>query len=75
MTQHHDDRSDLIAVIHEVRERWRMKLALRGAAFAALLLAASLVLSAVVLQWLRFTPESIFGFSGMIDILGSIVPG
>jgi hypothetical protein len=62
MTQHEDGRSDLIAVIHDVRRRWRLKLALRGAAIAAGCGAAALVLSAWALQWMRFTPESILGF-------------
>src|SRR5262249_21956610 len=62
MTQHGDGRSELIAVIHEVRRRWRLKLALRGAAIALGCLAAALVLSAVTLQWMRFTPESILAF-------------
>src|SRR5262245_59334380 len=58
----HGDRSELIAIIHDVRKRWRRKVALRGGAIAAGLVAPALVLSAVVLQWLRFTPESILGF-------------
>ena len=59
MTQHADGRSDLVAVIRDVRRRWRLKLALRGAAMAAGCLAVALVLSALTLQWMRFTPESI----------------
>src|SRR5436190_6960174 len=62
MTQRDDSRSELIGIIHDVRKRWRRKVALRGGAIAAALIAAALVLSAVVLQWLRFTPESILGF-------------
>src|SRR5262245_21727820 len=54
--------SELVGIIHEVRKRWRRKVALRGGVIAAALVAAALVLSAVVLQWLRFTPESILGF-------------
>jgi len=49
MTQQHDGRTDLVAVIHDVRRRWRMKLALRGAAIAAGCIALALVLSAVLL--------------------------
>src|SRR6266545_8079120 len=62
MSQQHGGRSDVVAVIHEVRRRWRMKLALRGAAIAAGCIAVALVLAAVVLQWMRFTPESILAF-------------
>ena len=62
MTQEYGGRSDLVSVIHEVRRRWRMKLALRGAALAAGCFAVVLILSAFVLQWMRFTAESIFAF-------------
>ena len=65
MTEH----SDLIAIIHDVRRRWRRKVALRGGAIAATLVAAALVLSAVVLQWLRFTPESILGFRILLAVV------
>ena len=27
------DRSELTSIIHQIRKRWRMKLAMRGAAF------------------------------------------
>jgi len=59
---HHDGQSELVSVIHDVRRRWRMKLALRGAALTAACLALVLIGSAIVLQWMRFTAESIFGF-------------
>jgi hypothetical protein len=54
--------SELVGIIHDVRKRWRMKLALRGAAIAAGCVAVALVGSAVTLQWMRFTPESILLF-------------
>src|SRR5690242_4923203 len=69
MTQHGDGRSDLIAIIHDVRKRWRMKLALRGGAIAAGCVAAALVASAMMLQWLRFTPESIFAFRIVLAVI------
>jgi len=57
MTQQHDGRSDLIAVIHEVRKRWRMKLALRGAAMAAGCIALALIVSAMLsAPWHAITP-------------------
>ena len=62
MTQYGDSRSELIAVIHEVRKRWRRKIALRGGAVAAGCIAVALILSAFALQWLRFTQQSILGF-------------
>src|SRR5215471_5010095 len=69
MTEH----AELIAIIHDVRKRWRRKVALRGGAMAAGLVAAALVLSAVVLQWLRFTPESILGFRIALALVVAIV--
>jgi len=73
MTQQHDGRTDLVAVIHDVRRRWRMKLALRGAAIAAGCIALALVLSAVLLQWMRFTPQSILAFRfGLAAVAGTL---
>src|SRR3954470_3400 len=75
-SQQHGGRSDLVVVIREVRRRWRMKLALRGAAIAVACIAAALVLSAMTLQWMRFTPESILAFrivlAGAIAIVGYV---
>src|SRR6185295_1140792 len=68
-----DGRSDLVAVIHEVRRRWRMKLALRGGAMAAGCLVVALVLSAVMVQWLRFTPESILLFRIVLAVVGAVL--
>ena len=42
-----------------VRQRWRMKIALRGGALARGVHRRRAVLSALALQWMRFTPESI----------------
>src|SRR3954463_94136 len=75
-SEEHGGRSDLVVVIREVRRRWRMKLALRGAAIAVACIAAALVLSAMTLQWMRFTAESILGFrivlAGAIAGLGYV---
>src|SRR5215212_5068220 len=62
MMQQHDGRSDLVAIIGDVRRRWRVKLAVRGAAIAAGCIALALVASALLLQWMRFTPQSILAF-------------
>ena len=62
MTQYPELPSELVNIIHDVRTRWRLKLALRGAAIAAGCVAVALVGSAVTLQWMRFTPESILLF-------------
>ena len=73
MTLQHDGRSDLVAVIHDVRRRWRMKLALRGAAIAAGCIAVALILSAVILQWMRFTSESIFAFRIVLAVFSGLL--
>jgi hypothetical protein len=72
MTEHTDSRSELVEIIHDVRKRWRRKVALRGGTMAAGLVAAALVLSALVLQWLRFTPESILGFRILLALVVAI---
>ncbi len=73
MTQNNEQRSDLVAIIHDVRRRWRMKLALRGAALALACMAVALVLSAMGLQWNRFTPESILLFRIVIAVVLGVV--
>src|SRR3954463_11041128 len=75
-SQEHGARSDLVVVIREVRRRWRMKLALRGAAIAVACIAAALVISAITLQWMRFSAESILAFrivlAGAIAVVGYV---
>ena len=73
MTQHADGRSELIAIIHDVRRRWRMKLALRGAAIAAGCVAVALVGSALTLQWMRFTPDSILLFRILLAMVVAVL--
>ena len=51
-----DSDSDLIGIIHQVRRRWRMKLALRGAAIVAALAVVVLLAAALGLESLRFAP-------------------
>jgi hypothetical protein len=48
-------------IINEVRARWRMKLALRGAAWAAGASVALFLLAAYAMEWARFSPVSIIG--------------
>jgi len=55
-------RSALLEIIAQVRRRWRVKLALRGAAAALFAVVAALLLSASGLQALRFTAGAIVGF-------------
>src|SRR5688572_24937001 len=51
--------SDLIGIIRQVRRRWRMKLALRGAATVAALMVAVFLAAAVGLESWRFAPGAI----------------
>jgi hypothetical protein len=57
-----DPRATLLDVIREVRKRWRMKLALRGAVGFLSATALALVVSAYALEALRFSPSSILLF-------------
>ena len=73
MTQYPELPSELITIIHDVRKRWRMKLALRGAAIGAGGVAAALVGSAMTLQWMRFTPDSILLFRVLLAMVAAVV--
>jgi predicted DNA-binding protein (UPF0251 family) len=57
-----DARAELIKVIEDVRKRWRLKLALRGALIVLAGIVLTLVLASSGLQALSFTPNAIFGF-------------
>ena len=54
-----DRRQELVDVIHRVRNRWRMKLALRGAVIVVAGTLLALFLSASSLEALRFSPTAI----------------
>ncbi len=65
MLQHEisgDPRSALVDVIRQVRQRWRRKLALRGAVGFIAATAVALMASAYALEALRFSAASILGF-------------
>ena len=67
------DRSQLTGIIRDIRKRWRLKLALRGAAFVVGGFVATLLLSAYALEALKFSPGSIIAFRiGMVMILGAL---
>src|SRR6185503_9142572 len=53
--------TSLHQIIREVRARWRMKLALRGAAWAAGVSVALFLVAAYAMEWARFSPVSIIG--------------
>ncbi len=57
-----DRRAELIDVIHRVRNRWRLKLALRGAVIVVAGTLLALFLSASSLEALRFSPTAIITF-------------
>src|SRR5947207_3079497 len=66
-----DDRSNLTSIIHQIRKRWRMKLALRGAAFVLAGWVLALLVSAYGLERLKFSPGSIIAFRlAMIMVTG-----
>src|SRR5262245_14554300 len=55
-------RAELVDVIHRVRNRWRLKLALRGAVVVVAGTLLALLLSASSLEALRFSPTAIISF-------------
>ena len=57
-----DHRTELITVIRRVRNRWRMKLALRGAVVVVAGTVLALLLSASGLESFRFSASSIIAF-------------
>lgn len=57
-----DPRSQLLEVIRQVRRRWRIKLALRGAVGFLVAGLAAVLAVAYALELLKFSPSSIFWF-------------
>ncbi len=57
-----DHRSELVDVIRRVRNRWRLRLALRGAVVVAAGTVLALLLSASTLESLRFSAPAIISF-------------
>ncbi len=67
------DRSELTSIIREIRKRWRLKLAVRGAAFVVAGFLLTLLLSAYALETLKFSPGSIIAFRvAMVMIFGAL---
>src|SRR5712691_1408338 len=67
------DRSELTSIVRQIRKRWRMKLALRGAAFVVAGGLLALLVSAYGLERLKFSPGSIIAFRlAMIMISGTL---
>jgi hypothetical protein len=69
---HHDASadadSDLIGIIRQVRRRWRMKLALRGAAIVAGLSVVVFLAAALGLESSRFAPGAIAAFRILLPV-------
>ena len=67
------DRSELTSIIREIRRRWRLKLAVRGAAFVVGGFLLTLLLSAYALETLKFSPGSIIAFRvAMVMVFGAL---
>src|SRR5262245_66646440 len=67
------DRSQLTRIVQDIRKRWRLKLALRGAAFVVAGGILALLVSAYALEHLKFSPGSIIAFRiGMVMISGAL---
>jgi hypothetical protein len=63
-----NDSSELVGIIRDVRRRWRVKMALRGAAGIAAIGAAVLFLGAYALEVWRFTPAAIVAFRVVVAV-------
>ena len=63
-----DSASELVEIIHQVRRRWRMKLALRGALGVVGLGVLVLLASAYGLESWRFTPAAIITFRVFVGL-------
>ncbi|MEO8680696.1 MAG: DUF4175 family protein, partial [Vicinamibacterales bacterium] len=59
---HGTPRAELLEVVRQVRRRWRMKLALRGAVGFLVAGVLAVIAIAYILEALKFTPQSIFWF-------------
>ena len=55
-------RAQLLEVVRQVRRRWRIKLALRGAVGFLVAGVLAIIAMAYALEWLKFTPTAIFSF-------------
>ena len=66
--RHTDASGGLVEIIHQVRRRWRYKLALRGAVGVLGLGVAVLLLSAYGLESWRFSAGSIVGFRILLGV-------
>jgi hypothetical protein len=70
-----DDRSELTQIIHQIRKRWRLKLAMRGAAFVVAGGVLALLVSAYGLERLKFSPGSVIAFRVAMIMISSVLTG
>src|SRR5689334_11505511 len=68
-------RAELVDVIHRVRNRWRLKLALRGAVIVVAGTLTALLLSASSLEALRFSPAAIIAFRLIAFLVFALLVG
>lgn len=66
---------DLLNIVRQVRRRWRMKIAMRGATAVLGIGAVLLLAAAFGLQWVRFAPAFIIGFRVALVLAFLIVAG
>ena len=69
------DRSELTRIIYQIRKRWKMKLAMRGAAFVVGGAVVTLLVSAYGLERLKFSPGSIIAFRVAIMMISGTLAG
>jgi hypothetical protein len=62
-------RADLVSVIRQVRQRWRTKLAIRGAVGFLAAGVLAIVAIAAALDYFRFSPSAIFWFRILTGVL------
>jgi hypothetical protein len=65
--------ADLVSVIHQVRRRWRLKLALRGVVLVVALLVLALVAAAFGLESSRFAPGWIVTFRVLLAVGSAVI--
>src|SRR3954470_2424282 len=70
-----DRRAELVDVIRRVRNRWRLKLALRGTVIVVAGTLLALLLSASSLEALRFSPAAIISFRVIALLVFALLVG
>ena len=58
-------RNDLVAVIRRVRNRWRLRIAMRGLAVVLAVGLAAFLISSYGLEFFRFSASAVIAFRGL----------